>query len=140
MNPITELTFIDFRISKLNFSLNGQFNNQGQAKIRTEFKIRHESKDQRLKVFLTILFNDKTAPFSIDLEGAGLFELSRTFTEDELDSLCNSHCSMVMFPYLREVIADITRRAGFPPLHIPQINFAQVFKQQVSSENVHTLH
>jgi len=140
MNPTTELTFIDFRISKLNFALNGQFNNQGQAKIRTEFKIRHESNDQRLKVFLTILFNDKTAPFSIDLEGAGLFELNRTFTEEELDSLCNSHCSMVMFPYLREVIADITRRAGFPPLHIPQINFSQVFKQQSTTENLHTLH
>ncbi|MBW2186968.1 MAG: protein-export chaperone SecB [Deltaproteobacteria bacterium] len=140
MNPLTELTFVDFRISKLNFSLNGQFNNQGQAKIRTEFKIRHELGGQRLKVFLTIIFNDKTAPFSIDLEGAGLFELGQTFSEDELDNLCNSHCSMVMFPYLREVIADITRRAGFPPLHIPQINFAQVFKQQATTENVHTLH
>lgn len=140
MNPTTDLTFIDFRISKLNFSLNGQFNSQGQAKIRTEFKIRHESNDQRLKVFLTIQFKDKTAPFSIELEGAGLFELSRSYTDEELDTLCNSYCSMVMFPYLREVIADVTRRAGFPPLHIPQINFAQVFKQQTSSENIHTLH
>jgi|LGOV01.1.fsa_nt_gb preprotein translocase subunit SecB len=140
MNPLTELIFVDFRISKLNFSLNSPFNNHGQAKIRTEFKIRHELGGQRLKVFLTISFNDKTAPFSIDLEGVGLFELGRTFSEDELDTLCNSHCSMVMFPYLREVVADITRRAGFPPLHIPQINFAQVFKQQTTSENVHTLH
>lgn len=140
MNPTTELTFIDFRVSKLNFSLNGKFNNQGQAKVRTEFKIRHELGGQRLKVFLTIQFNDKSAPFSIDLEGAGLFELSRTFTEEELDDLCNNHCSMVMFPYLREVVADITRRAGFPPLHIPQINFAQIFKQQSTSDTLHTLH
>lgn len=140
MNPNTELTFIDFRVSKLNFSLNGEFNNKGQAKVRTEFKIRHELSGQRLKVLLCIQFNDKTAPFAIDLEGAGLFELSRSFTEEELDDLCNHHCSMVMFPYLREVVADITRRAGFPPLHIPQINFAQVFKQQSSSDTLHTLH
>lgn len=140
MNLSNELTFIDFRISKLNFSLNGQFNKQGQAKIRTEFKIRHELSGQRLKVFLTITFSDKTAPFTIDLEGVGLFELGRAFDEEELDTLCNSHCSMVMFPYLREVIADITRRAGFPPLHIPQINFSQVFKQQAIADNIHTLH
>ncbi|MEA3465776.1 MAG: protein-export chaperone SecB [Thermodesulfobacteriota bacterium] len=140
MTSLSDFSFIDFRIVKLNFATNNQFNNQGQTKVRTEFKIRHESNNDRLKVFLTIKFNEKTAPFSVNLEGIGMFELNRNITGYELESLCNNHCSMVMFPYMREVVADISRRAGFPPLHIPQIDFAQVFNQQTGEAGVYTLH
>lgn len=140
MTSLSDFTFIDFRVTKLNFATNNQVANHGQAKVRTEFKIRHESTNNRLKVFLTISFNDKTAPFSVHLEGMGLFELNRNVNDMELESLCNNHCSMAMFPYMREAVADISRRAGFPPLHIPQINFAQVFNQQTAEASTHTLH
>ncbi|MCD6527793.1 MAG: hypothetical protein J7K75_12460, partial [Desulfuromonas sp.] len=102
MNSTSDFSFIDFRIHRLNFSLNDKFNsNLTEAKVQTEFKIRHESRQNRLKVFLSINFDDKSAPFSILLEGVGLFELHRSFTDAELDVLTNNHCSTVMFPYLR---------------------------------------
>lgn len=141
MNPTSDFSFIDFRIHRLNFSLNEKFNtNKGEAKVQTEFKIRHESRQNRLKVYLSINFDDKTAPFTILLEGVGLFELNREFSEPELDALSNNHCSTVIFPYLREAVADITRRAGFPPLHIPQVDFSRVFNKQTADTQAHTLH
>lgn len=140
MNIITDIKFLDFRVAKLDFCVNDNLPHTKQATVRTEFKVRHESKANRLKVHLTIFFKDKEAPFSINLEGIGLFELNRTFTALEIEELSHSHCSTMMFPYMREMIADISRRAGFPPLHIPQIDFSQIFKQQASPTNVHTLH
>jgi preprotein translocase subunit SecB len=140
MTNIAETTFLDFRIFKLDFCVNNNFNNSGHATVRTEFKIRHETKATRLKVYLTIFFNDQSAPFSIHLEGVGLFELQQRFTEAEIETLIRDHCTTVMFPYMREVIADISRRAGFPPLQIPQVDFSQVFKDQTNEANLHTLH
>lgn len=140
MNIITDITFLDFRVVKLDFCVNDTLPTAKQATVRTEFKVRHECKANRLKVYLTIFFKDKAAPFSIHLEGVGLFELKRTFTALEIEELSHSHCSTIMFPYLRETIADISRRAGFPPLHIPQIDFNQIFKQQLTPTHIHTLH
>lgn len=141
MTQFADCTFIDFRVTRLNFAVNSKFaGDQARAQVRTEFKLHHETQQNRLKVLLSISFDDTTAPFSIHLEGAGLFELNRPFNGAELENLCNSHCSMVMFPYLREIVADISRRAGFPPLHIPQVDFTQVFNHQNIEPNIHTLH
>jgi len=140
MNTLTDIKFLDFRVTKLDFSVNEHLTHSAQATVRTEFKVRHETSGNRLKVHLTIFFKDKNAPFSVHLDGVGLFELENTFTDLEIEELSHSHCTTIMFPYMREVIADISRRAGFPPLHIPQIDFTQVFKQQTSQTNLHTLH
>lgn len=140
MTIYDDATFLDFRIMKLDFAVNDQFNKTGQAKVHTEFKISHDTSANRLKVNLSIFFKDKSAPFSIHLEGSGLFELKRSLTEAETDTMCHTHCTTIMFPYMREVIADISRRAGFPPLHIPQIDFTRVFKKQSTDTTLHTLH
>ena len=136
----TDASFIDFRIIKINFAVNTAFNGSGQATVRTEFKMRHELHNNRLRVFLAIFFDDKSAPFSINIEGMGTFELSCKFNENELENLCSDQCAITIFPYMRETIADITRRAGFPPLQIPQINFQQVFSKQREDNHQHTLH
>ncbi|OQY20619.1 MAG: hypothetical protein B6I36_00345 [Desulfobacteraceae bacterium 4572_35.1] len=140
MTDSNDLTFLDFRLVKLDFCINEQFSNVGQATVRTEFKVRQENNGARLKVYLTIFFKDKTAPFSIHLEGVGLFELKKPLNDTEIEELTHTYCTTTIFPYMREIIADISRRAGFPPLHIPQIDFAQVFKQQATEQTHHTLH
>lgn len=141
MNPTADFTFLDFRIRRLSFSLNDKFDGkQQQAKVQTEFKIRHELKQNRLRVFMSIAFSEQTSPFFVDIEGMSLFDLNRSFTEPELEVLTNHYCSVAMFPYMREAIADLTRRAGFPPLHIPQVDFSRVFGQKTAETASHTLH
>ncbi|WP_321531774.1 protein-export chaperone SecB [uncultured Desulfuromonas sp.] len=141
MDPIADFTFLDFRIRRLNFSLNEKFNGkQSSTKVQTEFKIRHERNKNRMRVYMTITFSEEKAPFHIEIEGMALFDLNRTFEETELELLTNNYCSAAMFPYLREAIADITRRAGFPPLHIPQVDFSRVFSKKSAESAIHTLH
>jgi len=38
----------------------------------------------------------------------------------------------VLFPYVRETIADATLRAGYPPVHLQPINFEALYAQQVA--------
>jgi preprotein translocase subunit SecB len=41
---------------------------------------------------------------------------------------------IIISPYIRETIADLTRSAGFPPLHLNPINFVELAKQTVKEK------
>jgi preprotein translocase subunit SecB len=40
----------------------------------------------------------------------------------------------MLFPFARQIIADVTRNGGFPPLMIDPIDFSQMFAQRVAEE------
>ncbi|MFA5700077.1 MAG: protein-export chaperone SecB [Desulfuromonas sp.] len=132
--PAPEINYTDFRITRLNFSLNPEFSAASQqAQVHTEFKIRHELQGTGLKVFMAVIFKDSPThkvPFLLNIEGVATFKLQHPPSASALQPLVKRHCAPAIFPYLREAIADITRRAGFPPLHIPQVDFAHAFAQE----------
>jgi preprotein translocase subunit SecB len=43
-------------------------------------------------------------------------------------------CPRLLFPFARQIIADVTRNGGFPPLIIDPIDFATMFTQRVAEE------
>ena len=68
--------------------------------------------------------------FLVELRQAGVFEV-RNFPQDQIDPLLGIHCAGVLFPYLRANVADIVTRAGFPALHLPNVNFEAFYAQRV---------
>jgi preprotein translocase subunit SecB len=44
--------------------------------------------------------------------------------------LARINCAAMIFPFLREAIADVTRRAGMSPLLLPPVNFLELFKNK----------
>jgi len=48
--------------------------------------------------------------------------------------LKNVNCRAIIFPYLREYISDLTKRAGFTPLFLPPFNFVEANKQRTNKE------
>ncbi len=42
------------------------------------------------------------------------------------------NCPTVLFPYIRETLADAVTRAGFPPIHLVPINFEMLYQQQLA--------
>ena len=39
-------------------------------------------------------------------------------------------CPQIVFPYLRGNVADLIQRAGFPPVHLQEINFQAMYEAQ----------
>jgi preprotein translocase subunit SecB len=39
-------------------------------------------------------------------------------------------CPQIIYPYLRGNVADLIQRAGFPPVHMNEINFQAMYEQQ----------
>jgi preprotein translocase subunit SecB len=78
-------------------------------------------------ITVTAKVNDKVA-FLVEGKQAGIFEAANIPAE-QLDPLLGIGCPNIIYPYLRANIADVITRAGFPPVHLAEINF-EVFYQQ----------
>lgn len=68
--------------------------------------------------------------FLVELGQAGIFQI-RNFPADQLDPLLGIHCASVLYPYLRANVADLITRAGFPALHLPNVNFEAFYQQRL---------
>src|SRR5476649_487376 len=83
--------------------------------------------ESTVTVTVTAKINDKVA-FLVEGKQAGIFEV-RNVPAEQLDPLLGIGCPNIIYPYLRANIADVITRAGFPPVHLAEINF-EVFYQQ----------
>ena len=71
---------------------------------------------------------DKTV-FLVEAKQAGIFEV-RNIQDDQMGSLLGIACPQIVYPYLRSNVADVIQRAGFPPVHLAEINFQAMYDQQ----------
>ncbi|CAN5258666.1 protein-export chaperone SecB [soil metagenome] len=67
--------------------------------------------------------------FMVEAKQAGIFEI-RNIGNDQLGTLLGIACPQIVYPYLRSNVADIIQRAGFPPVHMAEINFQAMYEQQ----------
>lgn len=71
---------------------------------------------------------DKTV-FMIEAKQAGIFEI-RNLQAEQMSSILGIACPQIVYPYLRSNVADVVQRAGFPPVHLAEINFQAMYEQQ----------
>ncbi|RJG04899.1 protein-export chaperone SecB [Noviherbaspirillum cavernae] len=83
--------------------------------------------ESSVTITVTAKVKDKVA-FLVEGKQAGIFE-ARNIPVEQLDPLLGIGCPNIIYPYLRANIADMITRAGFPPVHLAEINF-EVFYQQ----------
>lgn len=67
--------------------------------------------------------------FLIEAKQAGIFRMSNVPAE-ELEQILAVLCPNILFPYLREVVSDVSIRGGFAPVLMNPINFDVIYQQQ----------
>jgi preprotein translocase subunit SecB len=77
---------------------------------------------------VTTKIKDKTV-FLVEAKQAGIFEI-RNIPADQMQPILGIACPQIVYPYLRSNVSDIVTRAGFPPVHLAEINFQAMFEQQ----------
>lgn len=75
---------------------------------------------------------DKTV-FLAEVKQAGIFEI-RHLPEDQMGPIMGIACPQIVYPYLRGNVADLIQRAGFPPVHLAEINFQAMYEQQQAQQ------
>ncbi len=77
---------------------------------------------------VTTKIKDKTV-FLVEAKQGGIFEI-RNVPEDQMAQIMGIACPQIVYPYLRANVADLIQRAGFPPVHLAEINFQAMYEQQ----------
>ena len=75
---------------------------------------------------------DKTV-FLAECKQGGIFEI-RNIPEDQMGQIMGIACPQIVYPYLRGNMADLITRAGFPPVHLAEINFQAMYEQQQAQQ------
>ena len=81
-----------------------------------------------LTITVTAKAQEKTM-FLVEVAQAGIF-VARNIPEQELEAVLGIACPNILFPYAREVVSDLTSRAGFPPVILSPVNFEAIYAQQ----------
>ncbi|WP_117194617.1 protein-export chaperone SecB [Rhizobium terrae] len=76
---------------------------------------------------------DDKIVFAAELVYGGVFRITG-FPQEHMLPLLFIECPRLLFPFARQIIADVTRNGGFPPLMIDPIDFAQMFTQRMAEE------
>ena len=67
--------------------------------------------------------------FLVEARQAGIFEI-RNLPQEQMGPIIGIACPQIVYPYLRGNVADLIQRAGFPPVHLSEINFQSMYEQQ----------
>jgi len=72
--------------------------------------------------------------YHLEIIYAGLFRL-KNLPNEALEPFLLINCPSLIFPFLRRIVADLTREGGFPPLLLDPIDFAGMFMRRVQASS-----
>ena len=88
--------------------------------------------ESTVTVTVTAKIGEKTA-YLVEGKQAGIFEV-RGFPKEAMDQVLAITCPTIIYPYLRSNIADMVMRAGFPPIHLAEINFEAYYHERLQRQ------
>lgn len=95
--------------------------NDNQFEVMSKYSIKSTNKDGGETLFL------------LELEYGGLFHIENV-PEDQLHPFLMIECPRMLFPFVRRLVADLTREGGFPPLNMDTVDFVGLYRQIVQQK------
>jgi preprotein translocase subunit SecB len=86
-----------------------------------------------LQLTVTVKSSDDKVAFLVEVNQAGMFMI-KGYPEEQLHHLLASYCPSNLFPYAREVVANLVSKGSFPEMHLSPINFDALYAQRLQEE------
>ena len=77
---------------------------------------------------------DDSTFFIVELTYGGVITLANV-PEDAVEPVLLIEGARLLFPFARNIVADVTRDGGFPPLFVAPIDFIALYRQQHLGES-----
>lgn len=74
---------------------------------------------------------EETLLFNVELVYGGVFRL-RNIPEAQISTLLMVECPRLIFPFARQVLANVTQQGGFPPLMMEPVDFMAIYRQNLA--------
>lgn len=68
--------------------------------------------------------------FVLELNYAGVFTI-KNIDQALLHPILMIECPRILFPYARNIISDVTRDGGYPPLLLKPVDFADLYRMRL---------
>jgi len=138
------LTFKDYVVKDITFRLNPHYKNYREsAPIKCQIKTNHhvhEENDDLIMVAINVQlfeenFIENKEPFYLNLIIEGFFELKAgdgnpdLVDPDSIEKIVKSNTVAILFPYVRNVVTQITMLANIAPVILPTINTFKLIEE-----------
>ncbi|MEN8837385.1 MAG: protein-export chaperone SecB [Celeribacter marinus] len=90
-----------------------------QFEVATKVKVESKTEDGATTLFI------------LELDYAGVFHIENV-PEEQMHPFLMIECPRMLFPFVRRIVHDITRDGGFPPLNLDNIDFVQLYRQDMA--------
>ncbi|MGH6869982.1 MAG: protein-export chaperone SecB [Rhizomicrobium sp.] len=108
------------------------------APPQTEFNIDPQMRrldaqhfESELRVRISAKAEDKPV-FLLELVYGGLFQVSGNPPDDFLQQVMLIDAPQLLFPFVRRIVSDMIQSGGLPPLLLPMINFAALYRARAA--------
>lgn len=81
-----------------------------------------------LRIGLEAKIQDKVA-FILDLTFAGVFTVQ--LPDEHIQPVVMIECPRLLFPFARNIVADLVRDGGFPPIMLQPIDFVSLYRARL---------
>ena len=129
---MNNISYKRVRLLKLNFELNPSKEIKTPCNVTVGFNVKNNL-DKEKRTLTTVLIGTlktQTEPelFTLEVTVEGVFEGDNN---EDLEKFSHVHAPAHLFPFIREIIANTTMRAGIPPVLLPPVNLVAT---KISSE------
>ena len=103
--------------------------------VQVSLDARKRSVDHQYEVITKFRVTSKNTAsdatlFLLELDYGGIFHVEGV-AEDQLHPFLLIECPRLLFPFVRRIIADITREGGFPALNVDTVDFLALYRQEL---------
>jgi preprotein translocase subunit SecB len=111
--------------------------NAGRPEIQVGVDVKVQKVvEGQFEVVLDVTLNAKsgeTAVFVLEVSYGGVFLLAN-IPQESLQPLLLIECPRLLFPFVRRIVADVTRDGGFPPLMLDPIDFVALYRHRMTQQ------
>jgi len=105
-----------------------------QVQVNLDAKKRSAEHQYEVACKLNITSRNKEseeALFIMEMEYVGVFQVEGV-PDDQLHPYLLIECPRQIFPFMRRIVSDVTRDGGFPPFNLENIDFLQLYRQEIA--------
>ncbi|NLD80915.1 MAG: protein-export chaperone SecB [Smithella sp.] len=131
---------LKFRIETIrqieaHFALNRQYKwvKDEIIEFQQSIEIEQKSVDNILGVVVRFYSDSEKQPFRFSVAWEGAFVFEKLPAKELLERIAHINCASIIFPYVRESVADLTRRASITPLNLQPMNFVALYDEKHKS-------
>jgi len=121
------------KLLESHYKLNTDYKFEENKKISLSGSIRLQyiKENNIVRVILSVSSENIEQPFTYNVAFEGGFKFQKMPSKKILEKIVNINCASIIFPYVRETVADLTRRSVIPPFHIAPINFVASYNEKL---------